>query len=186
MLGGHCSPTDHPRSRGVYQPPSPSGIVPPGSSPLARGLLDRLQRGQHHQGIIPARAGFTPADARTPMINRDHPRSRGVYQILAGVGIRTSGSSPLARGLHIQLLQRLSLNRIIPARAGFTGPQPWPAPGRADHPRSRGVYSRRSWLSSPTSGSSPLARGLQDVPERARTNLRIIPARAGFTPTTMS
>ena len=49
---------DHPRSRGVY---SSSPIDPPwekGSSPLARGLLAPLLRGQ--------------ADA-------DHPRSRGVY-----------------------------------------------------------------------------------------------------------
>ena len=51
---------------------------------------------------------------------------------------------------------------IIPARAGFTARPHGPGRRGSDHPRSRGVYWRRSgaWLSPP--GSSPLARGLRD------------------------
>ena len=50
-----------------------------------------------------------------------------------------------------------------------------------DHPRSRGVYTSPLRVQATTSGSSPLARGLQQVqPPRGRWG-RIIPARAGFT-----
>ena len=51
-----------------------------------------------------------------------------------------------------------------------------------DHPRSRGVYSptRPGW--EPFAGSSPLARGLPRGDLMSPGRLRIIPARAGFTP----
>ena len=50
---------DHPRSRGVYTEVMPSKLMTPGSSPLARGLLDRVGAFLGACGIIPARAGFT-------------------------------------------------------------------------------------------------------------------------------
>ena len=51
--------SDHPRSRGVY--PALPGVagLPPGSSPLARGLHLRTIPVSTGKGIIPARAGFT-------------------------------------------------------------------------------------------------------------------------------
>ena len=62
-----CVPwADHPRSRGVYrwwtkEPPGDAG-----SSPLARGLPGRRDRGRLRLGIIPARAGFTSSACRSP------------------------------------------------------------------------------------------------------------------------
>ena len=50
---------DHPRSRGVYDPAGTADLDDEGSSPLARGLRDRLRRRDRKVGIIPARAGFT-------------------------------------------------------------------------------------------------------------------------------
>ena len=52
------------------------------------------------------------------------------------------GSSPLARGLHHHALALIVIDRIIPARAGFTIEAREYSTGREDHPRSRGVYSR--------------------------------------------
>ena len=52
--------TDHPRSRGVYQFLLGSPRVRGGSSPLARGLLPRINLDIVLLRIIPARAGFTP------------------------------------------------------------------------------------------------------------------------------
>ena len=52
---------DHPRSRGVYPPPSGDTKWYTGSSPLARGLLQEAVPVGQIGGIIPARAGFTPA-----------------------------------------------------------------------------------------------------------------------------
>ena len=54
-------------------------ILPGGSSPLARGLRDWGASELTARGIIPARAGFTPAVARSTFSAEDHPRSRGVY-----------------------------------------------------------------------------------------------------------
>ena len=71
--------------------------------------------------------------------------------------------------------------RIIPARAGFTEAIAALEEGKADHPRSRGVYIKSAVSTVVSWGSSPLARGLHQHYYPTR-NLRwIIPARAGFT-----
>ena len=74
------------------------------------------------------------------------------------------------------------VNRIIPARAGFTGEAEVVASEQPDHPRSRGVYLQMSNRALTQAGSSPLARGLPWNAATARPPCRIIPARAGFTP----
>ena len=136
-------PRDHPRSRGVYLCTPGCGALKLGSSPLARGL--RRDQGGHVRlpGIIPARAGFTDDHRRSRRGERDHPRSRGVYQRPAVVARTARGSSPLARGLLHATGLLGGLDRIIPARAGFTTPRRGSPPTSADHPRSRGVYDRR-------------------------------------------
>ena len=152
-----------------------------GSSPLARGLLPAARRRPHRRRIIPARAGFTRIPRQEPAPARDHPRSRGVYCFATHLTGSGGGSSPLARGLRNLMIPIMINNRIIPARAGFTGRDRRLQVGARDHPRSRGVYVSRQSSSRTASGSSPLARGLpfeggDDVDEDG-----IIPARAGFT-----
>ena len=135
---------DHPRSRGVYMVAPPHDGARGGSSPLARGLLPDGGAVVGLEGIIPARAGFTPRLTMRAPSPRDHPRSRGVYPPLDERLHRGAGSSPLARGLRIQRRQGSPQRRIIPARAGFT----------------RGV--KKKALN--PGGSSPLARGLPRPP----------------------
>ena len=55
---------------------------------------------------------------------------------------------------------------------------------RRDHPRSRGVYRLPDRYKYLTKGSSPLARGLQRGENTRHAQVRIIPARAGFTRST--
>ena len=93
------------------------------------------------------------------------------------------GSSPLARGLRAGGRPRPLTRGIIPARAGFTLGERVDSWIQADHPRSRGVYRRRSIGRPGTSGSSPLARGLRGPRPRDPRESGIIPARAGFTMT---
>ena len=155
-----------------------------GSSPLARGLQTQPGRPHPRARIIPARAGFT---ARTPHRSTpvpDHPRSRGVYSQPGSPTVCVSGSSPLARGLRRRAYGRRGQERIIPARAGFTGSASPPPRGPGDHPRSRGVYHRQCTCTNSKTGSSPLARGLRMMKPRRSGRGRIIPARAGFTVTT--
>ena len=172
---------DHPRSRGVYSPIARHCSGVRGSSPLARGLQDRVSLGLRVVGIIPARAGFTRPAVSPASLTADHPRSRGVYFPLSPYWPAYLGSSPLARGLPDSDSQGGEHPRIIPARAGFTGTG---ASGRRrgrDHPRSRGVYGDLVDRLRAAGGSSPLARGLRPSSMPSRTCVGIIPARAGFT-----
>ena len=91
-----------------------------GSSPLARGLRGAWLGCREGGGIIPARAGFTWLRPRPRSLRWDHPRSRGVYPMRAPHKQKRSGSSPLARGLHVLGFGSDDDSRIIPARAGFT------------------------------------------------------------------
>ena len=75
-----------------------------------------------------------------------------------------------------------SARGIIPARVGFTVGILYASIWRRDHPRSRGVYRKSTVSGRPCQGSSPLARGLPAGGALAGGSLRIIPARAGFTP----
>ena len=137
-----------------------------GSSPLARGLLWGLRRRPH----------------RGP----DHPRSRGVYLRLEAKLDGESGSSPLARGLLLSDADFRHEYGIIPARAGFTPTSRCAPCPSGDHPRSRGVYTRRWRRRTRSPGSSPLARGLLIAAGLRDCDRRIIPARAGFTRSTHS
>ena len=137
--GGREFP-DHPRSRGVYLYVTGRILISAGSSPLARGLPAGAIVHDYNYRIIPARAGFTRRSDAGQSPPRDHPRSRGVYRTTCWSPGRSSGSSPLARGLHRHRHPLARGRRIIPARAGFTWPSPSTAASRADHPRSRGVY----------------------------------------------
>ena len=96
-------------------------------------------------------------------MSSDHPRSRGVYGEVQFEAIMTG--------------------RIIPARAGFTRIRTAVIDTIRDHPRSRGVYIKKMGAAHPTEGSSPLARGLPEIDTTTEIDLRIIPARAGFTGT---
>ena len=138
-----------------------SPLTAHGSSPLARGLREPESRRRLGRRIIPARAGFTMYCPLRPERNRDHPRSRGVYALVAVSGFIARGSSPLARGLPATLCSECSAYRIIPARAGFTMYCPLRPERNRDHPRSRGVY------------------GMLDFGDTIEEG--IIPARAGFT-----
>ena len=173
---------DHPRSRGVYPllPAHPLGTA--GSSPLARGLPDARHARVRPRRIIPARAGFTRHRCRRRRRSGDHPRSRGVYRVTREAGPSPAGSSPLARGLPVPRQEVVQDLRIIPARAGFTVKVWRLSDHLGDHPRSRGVYIINDTDGKALTGSSPLARGLRQWTQGRAYDLRIIPARAGFTP----
>ena len=152
-----------------------------GSSPLARGLRWAFGAFLLSPRIIPARAGFTTPHQSADASPQDHPRSRGVYVYVVFDAICYLGSSPLARGLRPHIQAFGDGERIIPARAGFTGWAPRTGAGGSDHPRSRGVYGLRLLPCHVGPGSSPLARGLREGEDARGGGDGIIPARAGFT-----
>ena len=172
---------DHPRTRGVYPSECHSDSPSYGSSPHTRGLL--LVAAQSHDGvrIIPAHAGFTHStpfcEGRAP----DHPRTRGVYNVISNGKLSISGSSPHTRGLRSHGPQMTNIGRIIPAHAGFTTHAASQSEKSEDHPRTRGVYNLTSPVYHRRLGSSPHTRGLLGWLSVRRVRCRIIPAHAGFT-----
>ena len=99
---------------------------------------------------------------------------------------------------------RIAFCRFIPTRVGYTSGRSWPsfsllrfiptrvgytvavAPAPASitvHPHSRGVYGKHHRRNGGSSGSSPLAWGILDVPYHSPGRLRFIPTRVGYTAT---
>ena len=112
---------------------------------------------------------------------RDHPRTRGVYAVLARLYRQWAGSSPHTRGLREHEISEEDRGRIIPAHAGFTGSRPGRSRPTSDHPRTRGVYASMRSPKRIAGGSSPHTRGLLRRRLHAVRGIWIIPAHAGFT-----
>ena len=151
---------DHPRSRGVYTNPKGARYCREGSSPLARGLrlepVLRVVMG----GIIPARAGFTYVTLIFSRAPADHLRSRGVYRSESNDMVEMLDNTR-SRGVY-----RRDSHDLVEL---------------LDHPRSRGVYAPSRCTRTAPAGSSPLARGLHQPRTVEGRGVGIIPARAGFT-----
>ena len=154
-----ASPPVHPRSRGEHCPTSPVGCSPNGSSPLARGTLEHDRTQARRRRFIPARAGNTARRCRRGSSGAVHPRSRGEHGQQDGQAVPVAGSSPLARGTLLRLLEVVVRDRFIPARAGNTTRMPWCSGHHPVHPRSRGEHAGRVAQARQHAGSSPLARG---------------------------
>ena len=91
-------PRAHPRSRGADSLLERLVGIDQGSSPLARGGRPLRDGIPHRWGLIPARAGRTPADPVRHLGARAHPRSRGADSLNEVPQGLSQGSSPLARG----------------------------------------------------------------------------------------
>ena len=90
------------------------------SSPHTRGLPPLAVLLDGAVGIIPAHAGFTPANNQDVLNAMHHPRTRGVYAATAGGGLLIGASSPHTRGLPPHEPHLPVAGGIIPAHAGFT------------------------------------------------------------------
>ena len=173
---------DHPRSRGEYRYfPFCTGRLY-GSSPLSRGIRRLGEVSHRHRRIIPALAGNTRSFPRGRVSSQDHPRSRGEYKVRRGGSSTGAGSSPLSRGIRLELVVAAQGRGIIPALAGNTHDRNRLPPASEDHPRSRGEYQYQLQGIFQHWGSSPLSRGIQTFTSNIVTTRRIIPALAGNTP----
>ena len=155
---------DHPRSRGEYAHVPPRGAVMWGSSPLSRGIHLRAGNSLFIPRIIPALAGNTTLALARMSLPRDHPRSRGEYEVLTVGHGWGKGSSPLSRGILTVATAATRDSRIIPALAGNTRIPPCPSYNSSDHPRSRGEYPPGPGFVTQSLGSSPLSRGIHSIP----------------------
>ena len=199
---GSLSLWAHPRSRGENAVLRRLSGVEAGSSPLARGKHDQVDRLKIGHGLIPARAGKTLHLVTVDEAWAAHPRSRGENHALAAPSRRRCGliparagktatqtpetllwgAHPRSRGenyrTHNRTFQRLG---FIPARAGKTCALRRGGPGTWAHPRSRGENGKLDRRCPRYPGSSPHAR-VKRVHNLTDTHSPgLIPARAGKT-----
>ena len=172
---------DHPRMRGEHICHAPASVATVGSSPHARGTLERQALEFALLGIIPACAGNTSFDSVACGQDQDHPRMRGEHLVMRYDTTKASGSSPHARGTRVVGIGvGLGLG-IIPACAGNTTMTAPAAQEMRDHPRMRGEHTLVSRDDETIPGSSPHARGTPGVAEFEGFGGGIIPACAGNT-----
>ena len=153
------SDADHPRACGANVADWAALSAVAGSSPRVRGKLSQRYFVAGVKRIIPARAGQTRGHAVPAMRAPDHPRACGANHLLADIADNTAGSSPRVRGKPGWGRKRKAYLRIIPARAGQTGPPPGEAGEGPDHPRACGANLVSSLTGTSLAGSSPRVRG---------------------------
>ena len=173
--------TAHPRSRGENDPTDPTHPLACGSSPLTRGKHGRPAVQHRAPGLIPAHAGKTTYEGTVTFPRAAHPRSRGENGLIVDRATWQAGSSPLTRGKHTRRPRSPRRARLIPAHAGKTRVQRWPAVHASAHPRSRGENVAGIYLAYRRRGSSPLTRGKLSDELAYEHNGGLIPAHAGKT-----
>ena len=169
----------HPRMRGERKFRLCIRLSAAGSSPHARGTPSRGQLGPRCLRFIPACAGNAYPQCARRRPAAVHPRMRGErLNSIRDIGYNL-GSSPHARGTHIDSRRDRGRQRFIPACAGNARTRSARLPGRAVHPRMRGERMVADDHSSVAIGSSPHARGTHATPVFPLVVLRFIPACAG-------
>ena len=172
----------HPRRRGEHSFFSSSPRPESGSSPQARGTPARQPPPTRAHRFIPAGAGNTRPHGRRHHRLTVHPRRRGEHIARRWRGTSTCGSSPQARGTHLEFANLASANRFIPAGAGNTQYNSPIGFAIAVHPRRRGEHTVSNLASAAIDGSSPQARGTLFSLRCVARPARFIPAGAGNTP----
>ena len=152
-----------------------------GSSPRVRGKLGGHAEQFAHEGLIPACAGKTWTMLAGRFASPAHPRVCGENHEKKIPDALAEGSSPRVRGKLHRRKRHAQHVRLIPARAGKTGPGlVGPVEGRA-HPRACGENQQVLLTGLPKWGSSPRVRGKQAPCGSGEHPPRLIPARAGKT-----
>ena len=108
----------YPRSRGETGMPCTKRNDWSGLSPLTRGNLEQRPLFVESCGSIPAHAGKPDTSKWRTTIHRVYPRSRGETPSGGGYVLHFPGLSPLTRGNHLPIVQRIAIHGSIPAHAG--------------------------------------------------------------------
>ena len=149
----------HPRACGENRASEAASMVPGGSSPRVRGKR-RSRAGQDTLGgLIPARAGKTPAGPRKRPRRPAHPRACGENVKTVWDWVSSLGSSPRVRGKLLGVGRVPVPPGLIPARAGKTLPCGHTEYCPEAHPRACGENGWLEGSAGGVEGSSPRVRG---------------------------
>ena len=153
-----------------------------GSSPRVRGKPVQHRRAPQGRRLIPARAGKTRRSILGVCPLGAHPRACGENSRRPTARAATSGSSPRVRGKRLRRHRPHDRRGLIPARAGKTRARRPAGAARPAHPRACGENLIDNANPLAQLGSSPRVRGKLAVVAAQVPDERLIPARAGKTP----
>ena len=180
-IHGPAPQTAHPRACGENRRGWSRRSTGGGSSPRVRGKRLAVDLLVLRPGLIPARAGKTPALGYLASGSRAHPRACGENRQGAPELRGAEGSSPRVRGKR-RPAERFRLRAgLIPARAGKTGRGIGGSATTRAHPRACGENTDAGASAPASAGSSPRVRGKPRWSWRPRGRRGLIPARAGKT-----
>ena len=172
----------HPRAGGEnFRRVGDAGLRP-GSSPRGRGKRRKNQFSLPSPGLIPARAGKTRGLFAWLYRRWAHPRAGGENLLNCTARLLGGGSSPRGRGKRLETEYVAGPRRLIPARAGKTRWRAWSRDSGGAHPRAGGENAVLIDDTSTFGGSSPRGRGKPSPTVASSGHVRLIPARAGKTP----
>ena len=178
----HHPASVHPRRRGEHADRVDACKRGDGSSPQARGTPELYLRSVLNLRFIPAGAGNTLQQYLHHRPAAVHPRRRGEHWHGSGSTQNGNGSSPQARGTHVDDERGVIYDRFIPAGAGNTGQLIGMRDNPTVHPRRRGEHMTDLTTALREAGSSPQARGTHQHDQPLQRWHRFIPAGAGNTP----
>ena len=180
---GHArtSSAAHPRAGGENLPTPSVDVAVSGSSPRGRGKRDQCVQHLYARGLIPARAGKTPASSNRLTRRWAHPRAGGENGVTLLPWQELVGSSPRGRGKRDPVSVQAQLLRLIPARAGKTPRRYRRTTWAWAHPRAGGENEGYSLDGRLDPGSSPRGRGKPVDQSGSLSRRGLIPARAGKT-----
>ena len=173
----------HPRACGENRHECGDGEDLLGSSPRVRGKRSSIQASCSSSRLIPARAGKTKTSPQPGPGGTAHPRACGENRRSCTRRPPEPGSSPRVRGKQRWRFRQCQHSRLIPARAGKTGPPARPRGRPAAHPRACGENAMHACARATAAGSSPRVRGKRRRRAPSTWTRRLIPARAGKTST---
>ena len=150
--------------------------------PLARGIPLVLADRCLIEGITPACAGNTSAQALEYSPGRNYPRLRGEYLSGALTIWAKKELPPLARGIQLYQFRSPKSLGITPACAGNTIQEARPWCRGWNYPRLRGEYPKTIRAHCSHTELPPLARGIPIVYGLIPILAGITPAYAGNTP----
>ena len=169
----------HPRMRGERNEGRDCPFIVHGSSPHARGTHPEQAGQWQSTRFIPACAGNAAGRYKGGRAQTVHPRMRGERRLGRDITRSGVGSSPHARGTRMARRPGSARCRFIPACAGNARSASRPEPSSTVHPRMRGERTDEAAKTYAQDGSSPHARGTQDVVGGVLHGVRFIPACAG-------
>ncbi len=125
--------------------------------------------------------GNTAAITSFSVVSPVHPRGHGEHFTTSTRRVSCVGSSPWARGTHLETAHTAIKSRFIPVGTGNTLAKTAFLISSAVHPRGHGEHVSRLCICQMHHGSSPWARGTLDIRKAVESQLRFIPVGTGNT-----